>query len=55
MRETLSMTNQRLLSLYNIPIETTNNETAEMFINQEVEIRIQKKIKKAKDAIFKRH
>jgi len=45
--ETLTMTNIRLLDLYKIPIQTTSNETAELFINQEVERRQNIAIKKA--------
>ena len=34
--EKLTITNLRLLDLYQIPIDTLNNEVAEIFINQEV-------------------
>lgn len=37
MTEELTVTNQKLLDLYKIPIKTTSNETVDIFVNQEVE------------------
>ena len=42
------MTNIRLLDLYSIPIQTDNDEVAELFINAEVERRVNLAIDKAR-------
>ena len=54
MKEGLSMTNIRLLDLYKIPIDTNSNSVANLFIQQEVDRRVNLAIKKAKDGVFNR-
>ena len=49
----ITITNQKLLDLYKIPLKTNSNEIAELFINQEVELRKERTIRKAKLLINK--
>ena len=54
MRKDLTIQNQRLLDLYKIPIDTNSNSVANLFIQQEVDRRVNLAIKKAKDGVFNR-
>jgi len=49
----LTTTQQRLLDLYKIPIDTNSRELADLFIQQEVDRRVILAIKKAKDVLKK--
>ncbi len=48
----LSIRNQRLLDLYDIPLKTNDNEIANLFVMQRVKIEQKDRIEKAKEHLL---